>query len=80
MCRFPAQDGPFVMNKFFLVQIIIAFIYLLALFLLQNLKKILTADPELQGCTIFGPKMVHLPQFFIFFWKIINIILICVLI
>ena len=25
-------------------------------------KKILTADPELRGCTIFGPKMVHLPQ------------------
>ena len=25
-------------------------------------KKILTADPELWGCTIFGPKMVHLPQ------------------
>ena len=40
-------------------------------------KKILTADPELWGCTIFGPKMVHLPQ--IFFWKIINIILIYLL-
>ena len=25
-------------------------------------KKILTADPELWGCAIFGPKMVHLPQ------------------
>ena len=24
-------------------------------------KKILTADPELWGCTIYGPKMVHLP-------------------
>ena len=40
-------------------------------------KKILTADPELWGCAIFGPKMVHLPQ--IFFWKIINIILIYLL-
>ena len=68
MCRFPAQDGPFVMNKIFLVDIIIAFIYLLALFLVQNLKKILTADPELRGCAIFGPKMVHLPQFFFFFF------------
>ena len=38
-------------------------------------KKILTADPELWGCTIFGPKMVHLPQI-IFFGKIIKIILI----
>ena len=41
-------------------------------------EKILTADKELWGCTIFGPKMVHLlpppPEFF--FWKIINIILI----
>ena len=25
-------------------------------------KKILTADPELWGCAIFGPKMVQLPQ------------------
>ena len=32
-------------------------------------KKILTADPELWGCTIFGPKMVHLPQ--IFFGKLL---------
>ena len=42
-----------------------------------KLKKILQADPELWGCAIFGPKMVHLPQ--IFFWKIINIILIYLL-
>ena len=41
-------------------------------------KKILTADPELWGCAILGPKMVHLPQTF-FFWKIINIILIYLL-
>ena len=45
---------------FFLVQaIIITFISLLALFILQNLKKNLTLDPDL-GCAIFGPKMVHL--------------------
>ena len=43
------------------------------LFLLCD-KKILTADPEFRGCTIFRPKMVHLPQT-IFFWKIINTIL-----
>ena len=48
MCHFQAQNGPFVMNKNFLVQtIIINFIYLLALFTMENLKKILTADPEL---------------------------------
>ena len=33
-------------------------------------KKILTVDPELWGCTIFGPKMVHLPQT-TFFWKLL---------
>ena len=48
MYHFRAQNGPFVMNKIFLVQtIIIAFIYLLGLFIVQNFKKILTADPEL---------------------------------
>ena len=51
----------------FLVQtIIITFIYLLAFFTVQNLKKILTAYPELWGCAIFGSKMVHLPQTFFF--------------
>ena len=50
-------------EQFFLVQtIIITFIYLLALFTVQNLKKILTANPELWGCVIFGPKIVHSPR------------------
>ena len=40
-------------------------------------KKILTADPELWRCTIFGPKMVHLLR--IIFWEIITIILIYLL-
>ena len=30
-------------------------------------------------CAIFGPKMVHLPQAFFFFWKIIKIIIIYLL-
>ena len=48
---------------FFLEKIInVIFIYLLALFIVQNLKKILTADPELWRCVIFGPKMAHLPN------------------
>ena len=34
--------------------------YLLAPFILQNFKKFLRADPGLQGCAIFGPKMAHL--------------------
>ena len=48
-------------------------------FYCAKFKKILTVGPELWGCTIFGPKIVHLPQFFFFFWKIINIILIYLL-
>ena len=56
--------------KFFLVKVInITFIYLLALFI-----AILREDSDLWGCTIFGPKMVHLPQTRIFLEKI-NIIL-----
>ena len=40
MCHFRVQNDPFVLNEIFLVQtIIITFIYLLALFIAQNLKK-----------------------------------------
>ena len=77
MCHFQVENGPFVLNKFFLVQTITS-IYLLALFIVQNLKKILTVDPDLWGRIIFGTKMVHLPPNF-FFWKIIDIILIYLL-
>ena len=34
--------------------------YLLAFFILQNLKKVLRANPELWGYASFGPKMAHL--------------------
>ena len=69
---FWTQNGPFVMNKTFLAQtIIITLIYLLALFIVQNLKKIRTVDPELWGCAIFGPKMVHLPQIIFFLGKLL---------
>ena len=54
MYHFQAQNDPFVMNKNFLVQTIITFMYLLALFIVQNLKKFLQ--------WIFGPKMVHFPK------------------
>ena len=36
------------------------FMYLLAPFILQNLTRVLRADPELPGCAIFGHKMAHL--------------------
>ena len=52
----------------------------MALFIWQNLKKCLTADPELWGCVNFGPKMVHLPQTNIFWKKIIKIIFIYLLV
>ena len=42
-------------------------------------KKIPTTNPELWGCTILGPKMVHLPPQKNFFGKIITIILIYLL-
>ena len=43
MCNFRAQNTPICPEQNFLVQTIITFIYLLALFIGQNLKKILTA-------------------------------------
>ena len=55
-------------NFFFWKKIInIIFIYLLASFILQNLKKILKANPDLWGCSTFGSKI---PQFVLnkFFW------------
>ena len=80
------EDVPFLVPKwltcpeqFFFVQtIIITFIYLLGPFIEHNLKKILIADPELWGCTIFGTKMAYLSQFF-FLEKNINIIFIYLL-
>ena len=64
MYHFWAQNGPFVLNNFFLVQtIIITFIYLpVGPFHCAKFKKILTTDSELWGCAIVGPKMAHLPK------------------
>ena len=61
MHHFWTQYGPFAPNKFFW-KIIIILIYLLAPFIVQNLKKLLPADPELWGCAFFGPKMTHFPK------------------
>ena len=69
MCHFWTQNRPFVINKFLLVQtIIITFIYLLALFIVQNFKKILATNPELR-IHHFGPQIVHLPRTNFFFGK-----------
>ena len=79
MCHFRAQNGPFVLNKFFLLQtIIITFIYLLVLFIVQNLRKFLQEIQSHEDAPFFGPKWSILPQT-IFFLKIVNIILIYLL-
>ena len=79
MCHFQAKNGPFVLNKTFLVQtIIITFIYLLALFIVQNLKKFLQQIQSYEDAPFLGPKWSICPKQ-IFFWKIINIILIYLL-
>ena len=58
------------MNKIFLVQTItITFIYLLALFIVQNLKKIWQWILSYEDVPFLGPKQN-------FFWKIINSIFI----
>ena len=57
MCHFQAQNGPFVLNKNFLVQtIIITFIYLLALFIVQNLKKFLQRIQNYDDAPFLGLK------------------------
>ena len=60
MCKCP--KWPICPKQFFLVQtIIITFIYPLALFILQNLKKILTADSELMIMCHFWAHFAHTP-------------------
>ena len=65
MCICPKQT-------FFWKIIIITLIYLLALFIVQNFKKIVPADPELWGCATFGPKIAHFPKWQFFFKKTVN--------
>ena len=59
MCHFRAQNGPFVLNKIFLVQtIIITFIYLLALSTVQNLKKFLQQIQNYEDAQFLGLKSI----------------------
>ena len=63
---FLGRKWPICHEQIFLAQtMIITFMYLLALFIVQNLKNILQ-QIQLWGCAIFGPKMVHLPKTKIF--------------
>ena len=80
MCHFWVQNAPFAVNKNFLVKIInITSICTLAPFSVQNFKKILRVDPELWRWTIFGSKLVHLPQTRTFLRKVVNTIFIYLL-
>ena len=79
MHHFRAQNGQFVLNKKFLVQAnVITFIYLLVLFIVQNLKKFLQWIPSYADVLFLGPKWSIYPQT-IFLGEIINIIFIYLL-
>ena len=63
MCHFQAQNVAFVLNKLFLVQtIIITFIYLLALFIVQNLKKFLQQIQSYEDAPFLSPKQSICPK------------------
>ena len=80
MCHFQAQNDPIAPKKNFLVQtIIITFIYLLALFIVQTLKKFLEQIQSYEDVPFLGPKWSICPKHILFFWKIIDIILIYLL-
>ena len=65
MCHFRAQNGPFALNKIFLVQTIInTFIYLLTLFTVQNFKKNLKQTQSYEDAPFLGPKWSNCPNFF----------------
>ena len=71
MCHFWTRNGPFVINKFFLVQtIIITFIYLLALFIEQNFKKNSYSESRVMRMRHFWtPNGSFDPNNLFFFWK-----------
>ena len=67
MCHFQAQNGPFVLNKNFLVKtIIITFIYLLALFIVQNFKKFFELIQSYQDVPFLAKNGPFAPNEFFF--------------
>ena len=79
MCHFWTQNGPFVLNNIFLAQtFIITFIYLLALFIVQNLKKFLQWIQSYEDVPFLGPKWSICSKQ-MFFLEIISITLIYLL-
>ena len=80
MCHFRVQNSPICPEQFLLVQtIIITFIYLLALFIVQNLKKFLQLIQSYEDTSFLCPKWLiwHKQKFFL--KKIIKIIFIYIL-
>ena len=69
--HFWEQNCPFVLNTFFGTNHCYYFHLPIGTFHCVKLKKILTTDPELWRCTIFGPKVDYLPQINIFFGKLL---------
>ena len=66
MCHFQAQNVAFVLNKLFLVQtIIITLIYQLALFIVQNFKKILQWIQSYEDAPFLGTKWFIYSNFFL---------------
>ena len=65
--HFWAQNGLIALNEIFFGKTInIILMCLLASLMVEIFKIILRADPELRPCIIFGPKMAHLPEEYIF--------------
>ena len=79
MCHFWTENTPICRDQIFLVQtIIITFIYLLALFIVQNFKKFLQRIQSYEDAPFLGPKWSICPKQK-FLEEIINIILIYLL-
>ena len=77
---FSGPKWPICHEQFFLVQtIIITFICLLAIFIVQNLEKLLQRIQSYEDAPFLGPKWSICPKQ-IFLKKIINIILIYLLV
>ena len=76
--HFRDKNGPFVLNKTFFAQtIVITFIHLLALSIVQNLKKFLQRIQNYDDAPFLDQKWSICSNSF--FWKIITIILIYIL-
>ena len=67
MCHFKAQIGPFVLNKFFLVQtIIITFIFLIGPFHCAKLKKSYSGSRVMRMCHFWAQNGPSAPYKFFF--------------